>query len=61
MTLENLIAILEAFAEVSIRVTFHDDVLFEGIATGNKSKWVEYAQRRVNLIQNRNGVYYIYV
>ena len=61
MTQENLIAVLEAFAEVSIRVTFHYEVLFEGIAIGNKSKWAEYAQRRVNLIQNRNGVYYIYV
>jgi hypothetical protein len=61
MTLENLIAALEAFAEVSIRTTFHDDVLFEGIAVGNKSQWVEYAQRRVNLIKHRNGVYVIYV
>ena len=61
MTLENLIAALEAFAEVSIRTTFHDDVLFEGIAVGNKSQWVKYAQRRVNLIKHRNGVYVIYV
>ena len=61
MTLENLIAALEAFAEVSIRTTFHDDVLFEGIVVGNKSQWVEYAQRRVNLIKHRNGVYVIYV
>ena len=61
MTLENLIAALEAFAEVSIRTTFHDDVLFEGIAVGNKARWVEYAQRKVNLIKHRNGVYVIYV
>lgn len=61
MTLENLIAALEAFAEVSIRTTFHDDVLFEGIAIGSKSRWVEYAQRKVNLIKHRNGVYVIYV
>lgn len=61
MTLENLIAALEAFAEVSIRTTFHDDVLFEGIAVGNKSQWVGYAQRKVNLIKHRNGVYVIYV
>lgn len=61
MTLENLIAALEAFAEVSIRTTFHDDVLFEGIAVGNKSQWVKYAERKVNLIKHRNGVYVIYV